>query len=458
MRRAGRSRAGEPPPLRPDDYRALSLWHDSAPDDWVPREPLRGDVRADVAVLGAGLTGLWTAYYLLRADPSLRVVVLERETAGFGASGRSGGLVRAGGSPADGDLHAWLRGAVEEVGRVAALEGIDARFHRGGLLALARSRAQVRSARDAADADERTRLLSADQARSVLAASRVRGATYDPDCAVVDPARLVRGLAEVVASSAGGRIYEHTPVTSLKHHRVRTPRGTVTADLVVRALEGYTPELPGHRRRLVPVQSLFLATEPLPDRLWDEIGLREREAFTDYARVSAQGVRTVDGRLVYGGRCIPWRPGNGPGPSVEADRQAFAGIWASLRATLPQLKGVAVTHAWGGRIGVAPGRCPSVGLDPATGLAWAGGYGATGLAAANLAGRTLRDLLLGRSSALTDLPWVTHDPPTWPPGPLRRAGVHTTLRLMAIADREERLTGRPSRLRATLAGRPPVRR
>ncbi|MGH3370579.1 MAG: NAD(P)/FAD-dependent oxidoreductase, partial [Nocardioidaceae bacterium] len=453
MRTPTRShRAGEPGDAVPD-YRSLSLWHDTAADDWVPRDPLRGDLRADVAVVGAGLTGLWTAYYLLRADPSLRVVVLEAETAGFGASGRSGGLLRAGGSPADGDLHERLRDSVDEVGRIAALEGIDARFQRTGLLTLARSRAQLRSAHDAAAADARTRLLSADQARSVLAATRVHAATYRPDCAVVDPARLVRGLAEVVASSAGGRIYEHTPVTSLKPHRVQTPRGTVTADLVVRALEGYTPDLPGHRRQLARVQSLFLATEPLPEPVWEEIGLREREAFTDYAHVSAQGVRTADDRLVYGGRCIPHRPGAGSGPSVEADRQAFAGVWASLRATLPRLRGVTVTHAWGGLIGVAPGGGPSVGLDPAVGLAWAGGYADNGLAATNLAGRTLRDLLLGRSTALTCLPWVTHDRSAWPPGPLRSAGVHTALWLMAVADREERLTGRPSRLPAGLGDR-----
>jgi glycine/D-amino acid oxidase-like deaminating enzyme len=433
----------------------------------VPRDALAGDVRADVAIVGAGLTGLWTAYYLLRSDPTLRVVVLERETAGFGASGRNGGwasalfpasLDKVAALPGSGReaalaLHAAMRASVDEVGRAASAEGIDAHFAKGGTISLARSRAQLRSARadveHARDWDRDTddlRLLSATEARARLAATHVLGATYTPDCAAIHPARLVRGLAEVVESSAGGRIYEQTPVTALEPHRVRTPRGTVAADVVVRATEGYTASLKGHRRRVAPVYSLVIATEPLPQRTWDEIGLRERETFTDYRNLIVYGQRTQDGRLVFGGRGAPYHFRSATRPEYDRDLRVFALLWSTLREMFPALQGTKVTHAWGGALGVPRDWCASVGLDTATGLAWAGGYVGDGVTTTNLAGRTLRDLVLGRTSELTELPWVGHRSRDWEPEPLRWLGVNAGLRAMGLADHEERLTRRPSRI------------
>ncbi|HEX5771738.1 MAG TPA: FAD-binding oxidoreductase [Nocardioidaceae bacterium] len=433
----------------------------------MPRDALAGNVRADVAIVGAGFTGLWTAYYLLRSDPTLRVVVLERETAGFGASGRNGGwasalfpasLDKVAALPGSGRdaalaLHAAMRASVDEVGRAAAAEGIDAHFAKGGTISLARSRAQLRSARAhvehardwGRDTDD-LRLLSATEARERLAATHVLGATYTPDCAAIHPARLVRGLAEVVESSAGGRIYEQTAVTSIEPHRVRTPRGTVAADVVVRATEGYTASLQGHRRRVAPVYSLVIATEPLPQRTWDEIGLRERETFTDYRNLIIYGQRTQDGRLVFGGRGAPYHFRSATRPEFDRDPRVFALLWSTLREMFPVLQGTKVTHAWGGALGVPRDWCASVGLDTATGLAWAGGYVGDGVTTTNLAGRTLRDLVLGRRSELTELPWVGHRSRDWEPEPLRWLGVNAGLRAMGLADHEERLTRRPSRI------------
>ncbi len=421
-----------------------------------------------MAIVGAGFTGLWTAYYLLRADPTLRVVLLEKETAGFGASGRNGGWASAlfpasldkiaamAGSSREAALalHSAMRGSVDEVGRAAAAEGIDAHFHKGGTISLARSRAQLRSAR--ADVDHaRTwgrgpddlRLLSASEARERLDATHLLGATYTPDCAAIHPARLVRGLAEVVESNAGGLIYEQTPVTAIEPHRVRTPGGTVSAEVVVRATEGYTSTLPRHRRSIAPVYSLVIATEPLLPRTWERIGLRDRETFTDYRNLLVYGQRTADGRLVFGGRGAPYHFGSKVSPDFDREPRVFAGIWSALRGMLPALPTTTrVTHAWGGVLGVPRDWTASVGLDRATGLGWAGGYVGDGVSTTNLAGRTLRDLILGRETELTALPWVGHRSPRWEPEPLRWLGVNAGLRTMALADREERLTGRPSRL------------
>lgn len=417
--------------------------------------------------MGGGFTGLWTAYYLLRSDPTLKVVVLEKETVGFGASGRNGGwasalfpasLDKVAALPGSSrtaalDLHRAMRASVDEVGRAAAAEGIDAHFAKGGTISLARTEAQLRAAREdvehartwGRDVDD-LQLWSASQARSRLGATLVRGATYTPDCAAIHPARLVRGLAEVVEDCTGGRILEQTPVTALEPHRVVTTRGTVHADVVVRATEGYTPTLRGLRRAIAPVYSLVIATEPLADQVWDEIGLRERETFTDYRNLIVYGQRTRDGRLVFGGRGAPYHFGSRIAPGFDREPRVFAAIWAALREMFPLLGGTSVTHAWGGVLGIPRDWTASVGLDRSTGLAWAGGYVGDGVSTTNLAGRTLRDLVLGRETDLTGLPWVGHRSPVWEGEPLRWLGVNTGLRAMALADTEERVTRRPSLL------------
>jgi glycine/D-amino acid oxidase-like deaminating enzyme len=446
-------------------YRDLSLWHQTTPDDWVPRDPLPGDVQADVAVVGAGFTGLWTAYYLLRKDPTLRVVVLEAETAGFGASGRNGGWCSALFPAALGKmaalpgssrvaalaLHEAMRDSVDEVGRVIDAEHLDAHYAKGGTISLARSAAQWRSAQaEVAGArrwgrgEDEVRLLSREEALARLSATRVRGATYTPDCAAIHPGRLVRGLARAVDEARGGRVYERTRVTAIDPGRVRTEHGTVRAEVVVRATEGYTPTLSGHARTVVPVYSLVIATEPLSAAVWEQIGLRERETFTDHRNLIVYGQRTADGRLAFGGRGAPYHFGSSIRPGFDRDPRVFAGLWATLLEMFPVLAGTTVTHAWGGALGVPRDWTASVGLDPATGLAWAGGYVGDGVSTTNLAGRTLRDLILGRDTELTGLPWVNHRSRRWEPEPLRWLGVNAGLRAMTVADREEQLTRRPS--------------
>ncbi len=450
---------------RPLSYRDLSLWHQTTPDDWVPRDPMPGDVNADVAIIGAGFTGLWTAYYLLRAAPTLRVVVLEAETAGFGASGRNGGwcsalfpaslgkLAALPGSSREDALgqHRAMRGSVDEVGRAVELEHIDAHYTKGGMLALARSAAQLRSARaeiaaarDWGRPDTEIRLLDQAEARARLAATRLRGATYTPDCAAIHPARLVRGLARTVDETRGGRVYEQTRALRIEPRKVHTDRGVVHAGTVVRATEGYTPSLEGHRRTVVPVYSLVIATEPLSNLVWEQIGLRERETFTDHRNLIIYGQRTADGRLVFGGRGAPYHFGSTVHPGFDRDPRVFAALWSTLLEMFPVLSGHKATHAWGGALGIPRDWCASVGLDRSTGLAWAGGYVGDGVSTTNLAGRTLRDLILERDTELTRLPWVNHRSRRWEPEPLRWLGVNAGLRTMGLADREERLTRRPS--------------
>jgi glycine/D-amino acid oxidase-like deaminating enzyme len=451
-------------------YRQLSLWHDTVPGTLTPGQPLRGDAEADVAIVGAGFTGLWTAYYLARADPGLRIVVCEREIAGFGASGRNGGwcsalfptslakLERMAGRARAIAMQRAMHGAVDEVGAVAAAEGIDCHYAKGGTVMLARSpvqleraRAEVTEAREYGFGEDDLRLLTAAEAREMAAASDVLGGTYTPHCAAIHPARLARGLADAVRR-AGVQLYERTPVLRIEPRRVTTSAGTVTARHVVRATEGYTPGLPGLERAIAPVYSLMIATAPLPESAWEQIGLAGRPTFGDMRHLIIYGQRTADGRLAFGGRGAPYHLGSAVRPAFDRVPAVFEALRRTLGQLFPAARDAEITHRWGGPLGIARDWCASAGLDPETGLGWAGGYVGDGVSTTNLAGRTLADLITGTDSELVRLPWVGHRSPPWEPEPLRWLGLNAGLRVMSLADREEARTGRPSRA-AGLMGR-----
>jgi glycine/D-amino acid oxidase-like deaminating enzyme len=453
-----------------DRYRRLSFWHDTVPGTLEPGDPLTGDLDADVAIAGAGYTGLWTAYYLSEADPSLKIAICERDIAGFGASGRNGGwcsalfpaslskLERMAGRDGAIAMHRAMQATVDEVGRVAAAEGIDCHWAKGGTVQLARSASQLDRAREeVAEArsfgfgEEDLRLLPADEARGLADASGVLGGTFTPHCATIHPARLVRGLADVLRRR-GVLLFERTPVLRLDPGRLATGTGMVRARYVIRATEGYTPVLPGQHRALAPVYSLMIATAPLPEAAWAQIGLAGRPTFNDLRYLIIYGQRTADGRLAFGGRGAPYHLGSAVRPSFDRVPAVFAALRRALAELFPVLGDVTVTHGWGGPIGVPRDWCASAGLDRATGLGWAGGYVGDGVATTNLAGRTLADLITGTDTEITRLPWVGHRSPRWEPEPLRWLGINAGLQVMNWADRQEARTGRPSRA-ARVAGR-----
>jgi glycine/D-amino acid oxidase-like deaminating enzyme len=451
----------------------LSLWLDQAAGaDTVSRPALDRDVEADVAIVGAGYTGLWTAYYLAKADPALRIVVLEREFAGFGASGRNGGWCSAlfpsslakvakvgGGRERAIAMQRAMNATVDEVGRVVAAESIDCHWAKGGTVVLARTPIQLERAK-AAVAEERSygfgeedvRLLSPAEAAATVGATSVLGGTFTPHCAAIQPALLARGLAETV-ERLGVTLYEGTAVTAIRDGVVQTARGhRVRAAQVVRATEGYTPSIAGFTRAVAPVYSLMVATEPLPDEVWEQIGLAGRQTFSDFRHLIIYGQRTADGRLAFGGRGAPYHFGSRIKPEFDRDDRVHAEIRHTLRELFPVLEDAKFTHRWGGNLGVPRDWFASVGYDPGSRLAWAGGYVGDGVGATNLAGRTLADLLTGRDTEITRLPWVNHRSRRWEPEPLRWLGANIGLRTMSAADAEEERTGKPS-VRAKVFGR-----
>ncbi len=416
-------------------------------------------------MVGAGFTGLWTAYYLKKADPGLNVVVLESRFAGFGASGRNGGWLmgacegsselyaRRGGPEAVIRLRREMKRTVAEVADVMATEGIGADLERGGALTVAIGRAQEHRLRQAAretldnpvEGGDGDRLLERDDLEQRLRISGSRCALFHPVMARIHPMKLVRGLAEAV-ERLGVPIFESTPVGKIEAHRAVTERGDVSARWVVRATEGYTPGIRGETRTLVPVNSSMIITEPLTAAMWDEIGWDRSELIGDAANVYFYMQRTADGRIAIGGRGVPYRYGSAPDFGGEIAPRTVDELMGKIRQMFPVVGSTAVAHGWSGVIGVPRDWGVSVNADRTSGLAWAGGYSGEGVAATNLAARCLRDLILDRESELTRLPWVGHQPPRWEPEPLRYVGVRSLYAGYRLADRIEGRTGRPSTL------------
>jgi glycine/D-amino acid oxidase-like deaminating enzyme len=435
------------------------------------RAALAGDLDVDVAIVGGGYTGLWTAYYLRRADPALRVAVLEAEHAGFGASGRNGGWL-SGTATGDRERYARARGrdaavrleraAIEtlpEVERVCAEEGIDADLVRGGTLHVAQSPAQlVRLHEEVAYerewgglGEDDLRLLEPDELRARMRVEGALGASYTPHCARVHPAKLVRGLADAV-ERRGATLYEGTRALAIGNREVRTAHGRVRAGWVVCATEGYTARLPGLGRALLPLGSSMIVTEPLPEHVWREIGWEACETLLDGAHVYSYSQRTVDGRIAIGGRGVPYRFGSAVDRNAECPPQTAEQLRRALTALFPATADARIEHRWSGVLGLARDWCASVTADAATGNAWAGGYVGNGVSTANLAARTLVDLILGRDSDLVTLPWVGHRSRPFEPEPLRFLGARSLYLAYRAADRAEARGGRPSRL-AGLASR-----
>lgn len=448
-------------------YRRRSFWLETAPGSLVPRPSLSGDIDVDVAIVGAGYTGLWTAYYLRTLEPSLRVAVLEREIAGFGASGRNGGwcsaltamsktrMARRHGRDAAVAMQRAMHATVDEVGRVCEVEAIDAHFRKGGTLTVATTPAHLPRIRAAIDEErafgfdeEDLRWLEPSEARERIAVEGVLGAAYTPHCARVHPARLARGLAEAVERH-GATIHERTEVLAIEPHAARTAAGRVTAEFVIRATEGFTATLPGMHRDVLPLYARMIVTEPLPAGTWARIGWREGETLADARHAVTYAQRTQDDRIAFGGgsrSSANYLFGSRLDERFAApDARGREAIRRALVSFFPALAGVRATHAWGGPIGVPRDWYSSVGLDRGRGYGWAGGYVGDGVATANLAGRTLADLVLGRDTGLVRLPWVGHRSPRWEPEPLRFAGVTITRLAAAGADPVERRTGRPAR-------------
>lgn len=442
--------------LLDSSYRSLSFWHDSLEESLSPR-PSSARRDFDVLILGAGYTGLWTALYLLRQKPELKIGVIEKEIAGFGASGRNGGWCSA--------LFPWsaelisqrfgkeqavairraMVATVDEIGSITSELGISCDFQKSGTINLVRNTAQLKRA-EAELAQARD--FGVDQLRFldtglIPKASSAIGAVLDPACASIQPAKLVRGLASKV-EQLGAELFEKTEVIDFSSGLVKTTRGDFRAEYIVDALESYRPLLSKRKREFLPLYSLMIVTEPLSPELLDEIGLVEGITFADFRNLIIYGQRTKDNRIAFGGRGAPYHFGSSVRPEYDTVEKIHRYLEQELKELFPQLRDVRITHKWGGALGVARDWMTSVRLDPVTKIGQAGGYVGDGVGTSNLAGRTMAELILGQKTDLTSLAFVNHRSPRWEIEPFRFIAARGAMLAARIADLIEHSTGRQS--------------
>jgi glycine/D-amino acid oxidase-like deaminating enzyme len=438
-----------------------SFWFDSLDELEAPEVPTNLPSELDVAIIGAGFTGLWTAYYLNKSQPELKIGVFEANTVGFGASGRNGGwcmgwamgIEELLANPAESKkglaLARSMQSTVDEIGAVCQAENIDCHYEKGGTLTVAtrpfdavRMQAAVKKYHESGLSEEDFVWLNEQESRQRINMEPNFGAMYTPHCAAIHPARLVRGLGDVVRKK-GVLIFERTPVKDYSSKVLRTENATVSVPIILRATEGYTDSIKGQKRKLMPIYSMMVATEPLPESVWADIGLKKRETFGDTRRITTYGQRTLDDRLAFGGRA-GYYFGSKRIPVMAEEDPLFEEVESVLRSFFPILKDYRITHKWGGLMGVPRHWRPSVLFDPTTGLGSAGGYTGEGVGASNLAARILADLALGNETDITKLAWVNDEPRRWEIEPFRWLGANAIQWFGARADEKEFSTGKPS--------------
>ena len=420
-------------------YRRESFWLDSIEESLDPLPTLEQELRCDVVIVGAGFGGLWTAYFLKQNAPDLDLVILEKEIAGFGASGRNGGACSAWWDP----IYAWLKDpqtreaavrlhqglidTVARIGSIAAAEGFDCDFSHEGLIVTAANEQEARPFARALHvmakhgfAAPDYQLLDRDETRKRIGTDGAHASFFTPHTATVQPARLARGLADAVRAK-GVRLFERSPVRRIGQDGVVTERGRVRAGTVVMAAEAYVSQIAGFERRLAPIHSRMIATEPLDAALREQIGLTRSCSFAMAA--DGYGQLTADGRIAFGARGDYYfgsRIRSDFGPETRESNR----IRELLLGYFPALRGVHVTHGWGGPMGFARDEKPFVFLDQKRRFGWTGGFGPAGVAPACLAGETLADLVLGRNTPRVEAPWVISAlPRVWEPEPLRWLGI-----------------------------------
>lgn len=444
-------------------YRERSLWLDGIAGEIMPRPSLQGNTDCDVAIVGAGLSGLWTAYYLKSLAPDLRVMIIEREIAGFGASGRSGGIVNGGiaGDPKvyardhDAELiraaERMTYAAVDDIAEVIAMEKIDCGWQHSGWIKVANTPAQRERLHELIErklswggAPEDWRFLDKGELEERVRIPGGLAGVFSPHAARVDPARLVRGLADAV-ERLGVTIHERTEALSLEPGRVVTTRGVLSARQVVRATEAFTVQLPGQHRRFLPIYSLMIATEPLDPETWTRIGLDHCEAITGSAHLGFYGQRTADNRLAVGGRAAQYRLGSPVAERYERSAEVVRRLKETIKTYFPAASTANITHHWGGALAVPRDWCQSIQYDDDVGLAVVGGYSGHGMVNSHLAGRAVADLLLGRASDVTRFPWIGHRSRRWEFEPMRFLASRSIIRLLQSADRVESGSTRTAR-------------
>lgn len=406
------------------------------------REPMS---QYDVAIIGGGFSGLWSAHHLLILDPSLRIAIFEAREFGFGASGRNGGWASSEypvykqslrsrvGEARTAQLFKALDESIDEIGNFADK---SVGFTKSGSLYFARNEAQVRRLRARVDQDHSW--LSEDEARGLLNVSGIKGALFNKSCATVHPFNLVAALVESLIGK-GAHLFEDAFATAVEGG-VLVNSALIKAPVVIQATEAFSA--PG--REFIPLYSLMVATEPISKDVWDEIGNSSRFTFAEASHMVNYAQRTSDDRIAIGGRGATYPFGSKLDVAKESTVKVHSRIRELLKSWFPVLREVKFTHSWGGAVAITRDWEPYLQWNKESGFARLGGYAGDGVTMSHLAAKILAHEILDRPNEIRSLHFVNRKIRKWEPEPIRYLGVNALMKLSALSDREERLTKRES--------------
>lgn len=421
-------------------------WSSTTHPTFTPGELYR---QWDVVIVGGGYSGMWTAHHLLNSLPDLSIAILEAHQVGSGASGRNGGwasalypiedsaLAKHASAQRIADLHSELEKSIDEIGQFAAQSQEDIAFIKSGSLTVARSNAQFKRIKKGLL--PRESILDKDQTLMKIKMSDTVGASFNPDCATINPTQLVVALAKSLAQR-GVHIFENTFADLSSDGVVKVAGKAIESKFVVRAIEAYHEK----NREQIPIYSLMIATEPLPDEFWNKYGLDNRSTFHENRHLVTYAQRTADNRIAMGGRGAPYKWGSARSDKSERHEKIHEQLRETAIQWFPELKNYSFTHAWGGAVTVKRDWAPYLQWDGRFGAF--GGYVGDGVTLSYLAANSMADLIIGKNTVRASLPYVGWNSAKWEPEPLRWLGVNLGIKLSELADIEEKFTRQPSLL------------
>ena len=433
------------------DYSDKSFWL-ATYGDYLPNPPLLGDLKVDIAIIGAGFTGLSTAYNLRREDAGLSVAVLEAEVVGFGASGRNGGfsMTLFGLEPAvtkalfgqqkTVEAHRYMERSVDYVDELVKEHNLQSEYWFPGFLRAATTPGYVKRIQH--DLEILTSMgitgvswIEADEIKKEVNSPRFLGGWWEPRSGLLNPAKQVRELKRL-AIQYGAQVYENTPVTEIhraEDFKLTTPQGKVSAKKVIFATNAYSHLIPELKRKQVPAFTHMVVTEPLSQAQLEPIGWKNRQGIEDARNLVHYFRLTIDNRITMGGSDVSLAYGGDM--DHDMNPQTFAMLEQDILWLFPHLKGIQITHRWGGPVSVPLQMAPAIGFIGDQRAIFSLGCVGHGVSMTHLNGRTLADLALERKTDLTDVWFVNRHMIPWPPEPIRMAASQLIRGYLRLEDR-----------------------
>ena len=406
----------------------------------------------DVAIIGAGFSGLWSAFHLKQFQPNLKIAILEKEYVGFGASGRNGGwasaeyptssnrLIKENGLESYKNLRTAITKSIDEIGEIAKSNNWQIDYAKGGALVFARGNAQL--SRISKEIDEEHQLLNKSQTTDLLNIPSALGSVFTPHCAALNPFKLVRALADHL-EKLGVMIYEQSSVSEIRDKQVEVNGFNVNCTFSIRATEAFTPrKWMGNRQ--IPIYSLMVATEPLSNEVVKEIRNTQRATFQEACHLITYAQITGDNRLALGGRGVRYKLFSRLSERSEIDNRMHSALEKRARSWFPQITDAKFEYRWGGAVALTRRWQAYLNFDQATGRAEIGGYVGDGVTLSYLVAKTLAEKMSNIKTA--NLPFIDQGIGRWEPEPIRYLAVNAGFKATVLADYEEKITNRPSLL------------